>query len=81
MKNVKDIYKPPFTYDRLSGFIYDAEDNHVADKADGSSEHGAVRVRGWGRISYMENPEEIQDSIGEHIARALTEYWNKNEMV
>lgn len=77
MKNTKIIYKPPFTYDKQSGFIYDAEHNHVADKANGSSEYGVARVRGWGRISYMENPKEIQDSIGEHIAKALTEYWRK----
>lgn len=44
MKNVLNIYKPLFKYDKYSGFIYDANNNHVADKANGLSEHGAVRV-------------------------------------
>ncbi|MEN1480001.1 hypothetical protein, partial [Pseudomonas aeruginosa] len=30
--------------------------------------------RGWGRIVYMENPEELQDEFGAMLAEALTEY-------
>ncbi|WP_240465437.1 hypothetical protein [Pseudomonas aeruginosa] len=42
-------------------------DNHV----DGDQ---VLRVRGWGRIVYMENPEELQDEFGAMLAEALTEY-------
>ena len=32
------------------------------------------RVRGWGQISYMKNPEEIQDAIGGRISSILNTY-------
>lgn len=30
-------------------------------------------IRGWGRISYMEDPEEAQDEVAEYIADAINE--------
>lgn len=64
------IYKPPFRFE--SGYFFDADNNMVADK------HEDMRVRGWGRISYMPAPEELQDHIGMLIAKAMTEFWERN---
>ena len=52
--------------------MYDARNNPVADD---HSLDTMLRVRGWGRISYLPNPEELQDTVGALIAKALTEYW------
>lgn len=65
------LYKPPLRYD--FGYIWDSNNEMVAD--DG----GMARVRGWGRISYMNDGEALQDKVGELIAEALTEYWNKHK--
>ena len=65
------LYKPPFRCAR--GYIYDKENQMVADE----SGH-ILRVRGWGRIGYMENPEQLQDAVGEIIAEALTDYWERS---
>ena len=35
--------------------------------------------KGWGRIGYMPNPEELQDEIGAMIADALTIYYTENK--
>ena len=67
------ICKPPFEFKH--GYIFDAEGNTVADNP---MEGGVLRIRGWGRISYMEDPEHLQDEIGKIIAEALTEYWIKH---
>lgn len=64
------LYRPPFTSSH--GYIFDADSNMVADDA-GS----ACRVRGWGCIGGKENPEALQDAVGEHIAKALTQYWEQ----
>lgn len=71
------LYKAPFTYDNMGGYIWDAENEMVADTPEMTE---VVRVRGWGRIQYMKdvNPEELQDQVGEMIAEALTDYWNKH---
>lgn len=67
------LYKPPFKFD--FGYIWDADGQMVADQ--NLNEDGQIlRVRGWGRISYLENPEALQDEVGEVIALALSNYWN-----
>lgn len=67
------LYKPPFKFD--FGYIWDADGQMVADQK--LNEDGQIlRVRGWGRISYLENPEALQDEVGEVIALALSDYWN-----
>jgi hypothetical protein len=67
------IYKPPFRFQH--GYIFDAVNHMVVDDVlDGVK---AARVRGWGRISYMPDPEKLQDTVGAMIADALTEYWNR----
>ena len=69
------LYKPPFKFD--FGYIWDADGQMVADQK--LNEDGKIlRVRGWGRISYLENPEALQDEVGEIIAIALSDYWNRN---
>jgi len=71
-----ELYAAPFTYD--CGYIYDANRRMVAD------DHGldaTARVRGWGRISYLKDPEQLQDTVGQLIAEALTEFWNKANFV
>lgn len=73
------IYKPPFKYEH--GYIFDADHHMVAD--DGSiddtepsvSNAIACRIRGWGRIGYMPNPEKLQDEVGAMVADALTAYY------
>ncbi|HFE9263354.1 TPA: hypothetical protein ACGAVB_006981, partial [Pseudomonas aeruginosa] len=71
-KRALALYTPPFSYDSFGGYIWDAKQNMVADNhVDGDQ---VLRVRGWGRIVYMENPEELQDEFGAMLAEALTEY-------
>jgi hypothetical protein len=72
-KEAMSQFKAPFSYH--GGFIFDADSNMVSD--DSGGDHIA-RVRGWGRLGYLENGGEIQDKIGELIAEALTEYWNNH---
>lgn len=68
------LYKPPFKF--MYGYIHDGDGRVVADNNVGA-DNQVLRVRGWGRISYMENAEALQDEVGEVIAVALTEYWQK----
>lgn len=80
-KSVNDsleLYNPPFKYQY--GYIFDRDNNTVADMDSIDGEKRLVlRIRGWGRISYYKNAEALQDEIGEHIAKALTEYWVKEQ--
>ena len=74
------LYKPPFRFDKY-GYIWDADnnmvaDNHIEKEADGAT----LRVRGWGRISYMEDSAQLQDEAGRMIAQALTEYWERKHL-
>lgn len=77
MSDIRDsalaLYKPPFKFDR--GYIWDANNQMVADD---DGQDVALRIRGWGRISYLPNPEVLQDEVGRLIAEALTEYWTRN---
>lgn len=68
-----ELYKPPFRFHR--GYILDAESRMVYDN-EGMDTMG--RVRGWGRIQYLPNPEALQDKVGEMIAEAITDYWKKH---
>ena len=72
------LYRPPFKF--RMGYIHDAGGHMVADQ-DGFGEGSkvfdsiAARVRGWGRIGYMPDAEDLQDEVGAVIADALTAYW------
>jgi hypothetical protein len=65
------LYKPPFRFE--SGYIWDAGGQMVADQDFDPST--IARVRGWGRICSMPQPEALQDEVGKIIAEALTAFW------
>ncbi len=65
------LFTPPFKFN--APYIQDQEWRMVADKR-GEED---LRVRGWGRISYMPDAEALQDEVGAVIADALNEYWNR----
>lgn len=46
--------------------IHDSEGNHVCD------------IRGYGRLSYMENSDQLQDKIGDWVAEAINEKLTKD---
>jgi len=50
------LYRPPFRAARE--YIMDANGNLAADGAGVD-----LRVRGWGRIGYLRNPEMLQDEV------------------
>ncbi|MBG6287713.1 hypothetical protein I5I61_09680 [Pseudomonas nitroreducens] len=78
-KRALALYTPPFVYDKRGGYIWDMKQNMVADNhVDGDQ---VLRVRGWGRIVYMENPEELQDEFGAMLAEALTEYVDRHNAI
>jgi len=68
------LYKPPFRF--AYGFIWDAENMMVADH---EGQDVALRIRGWGRIGYKPNAEQLQDKVGELIAQAMTEFWEQRK--
>jgi hypothetical protein len=76
MEELKDIalnlYKPPFKLDH--GYIFDSHGEMVADQVDPIA---IARIRGWGRISYMGDAENLQDMVGKLIVEALNEKWCK----
>ncbi len=65
------LYEPPFRFE--CGYIFDANGQMVADQ--GGAEGYALRIRGWGRIGYMENAEALQDDVGQFIAGLLSMHW------
>ena len=67
-ERARKLYKPPFRHEH--GYIFDADHSMVADEC-----VHALCVRGWGRLSYMTEPERLQDAVGELIAEALTKFW------
>lgn len=67
------LYRPPFRFEH--GYVYDSNDQMVADAGKDGEPDQLLRVRGWGRISYMREPEALQDEVGKAIAEALTEFW------
>ncbi len=64
---------PVFEY--YSGYIFDGNGNMFLDNGEGEE----IRVRGWGRLGKLENGDQVQDAIGQHIANALNEYWEKHK--
>jgi hypothetical protein len=36
-----------------------------------------LRVRGWGRMSYLADPEALQDAAGDLVAEAMTKFWEE----
>lgn len=74
-----DLYTPPFRAEH--GYIRDANDQIVADDGAAGEMAGLIasRIRGWGRIQYMDNPkgraEKLQDEVSNIVADALNAYW------
>jgi hypothetical protein len=50
----------------VAGMIHDKEGNHVLD------------IRGWGRLQYHENGEELQDGIAAWIVKTLNEAYEQS---
>jgi hypothetical protein len=72
------LYKPPFKFDR--GYIFDADSNIASDDGDMTGNlNVAARVRGWGRIQSKPEAADLQDAVGELIAQALTEFWERHQ--
>jgi hypothetical protein len=46
--------------------------------ADQPAQDAVLRIRGWGRIQYLPDAEKLQDAVGELIARAMTEFWERS---
>jgi hypothetical protein len=53
------FFKPPFFYDAEGGFVFDQNNNMVAE------------VRAWGLLQYEAIPDKLQDGLGESIAEGL----------
>jgi len=70
-------YKPPFRM--RHGYIYDAEGNMVLDDHCDEAPDALLRIRGWGRLCREKDAEALQDAIGDLIAKALTEYWERHK--
>ena len=62
-KKLRKLYNPPFTYDPRDQAIRDAKHRRVLDP------------RGWGRIQYIDRTGDLQDAVGERVAKILTENW------
>jgi hypothetical protein len=69
-----NLYEPPFNYHCT--YIFDAKHRMVMN-VDELKESELI-LRGWGRIQYEHNPKELHDAVGQHVANALTEYWEKH---
>ena len=83
LDKILKLYVPPFSYQY--GYIYDGNGNVFADDP-AENLTNLVRVRGWGYLTGKgaqgidhDTAAEIQDEIGEMIAEALTEYWEKKK--
>jgi len=70
IKRVVELYTPPFHF--ICGYIQDRDHHTVADQQDGPD---TLRVRGWGRIGYMEDAGALQDAVGAELAKAVTNHW------
>jgi len=74
-KTAAELYYPPFRFER--GYIWDSKNNMLADE---NANDIVTRIRGWGRISYLDNAENLQDEVGYLIAELLTKHWPTNQV-
>lgn len=61
------LYKTPFRYDGIF-YIWDAQNEMVADFG---GKNDSFRVRGWGRMSYMDNAEELHDTAEAYLLKLV----------
>ena len=59
MKNIFEIIKSPFRYDKQKQMIFDSNNNLIID------------IRMGGLLSKYDDAEELQDSFGEMLAEML----------
>lgn len=64
-EKILQLFKLPLKYDAHGQMIFDSNNRMVAD------------VRAWGYLQYKPNPEELQDTLGEMIAKAFNEKYGK----
>ncbi len=55
----------PATFDEIGGYIFDANNQMMGE------------VRAWGKLQYFPNGEQLQDALGQFIADAINEKWEK----
>ena len=80
-KDAMRIYTPPFSFNRMGGYIFDKEGLMFADTGDHEEwKNSIARIRGWGLLQNIDDidPYKTQDMLGEIFAEALTEYWEKH---
>lgn len=65
----KHDIKFPIRYDKESGFFFDDKNNMIAE------------IRGWGRIQYLDNPEETQDANAQFIVTACNYHERMKEVI
>ena len=65
---INEVFKFPLKYDDYGQSILDKNNSKVLD------------IRGWGHIQYLdEEPEKIQDDIGEYICQLINEDVKQND--
>lgn len=82
-KEAMGLYVPPFHFEH--GYVFDSANHMVADDGELTGAMNvksaiAARIRGWGRIQYLKNPEQLQDEVGRMIADALNEYYARHDV-
>ncbi len=68
-EEIKKVIDFPVRYDNYGTSIFDESNNQILD------------IRGWGRLQYSDNAEELQDSIGKFVADAINKHAEKDEGV
>lgn len=75
-ERARKLFRPPFRFE--CGYVWDAAGEMVADNREDKEDAEALpalRVRGWGRIKYLPEPDKLHDETGRLIAEALTKGW------
>ena len=71
LSDALNVHTPPFRYDPEGFMVFDNANNLVVD------------VRGWGHIQHLKETEvealKLHDTVGELIAEALNEKWEKEK--
>lgn len=58
-------YTYPCHFDEMGGIILDFNNQMMAE------------VRGWGKLQYLPNGEELQDAMGYFIADSINKAWKE----
>jgi hypothetical protein len=73
----RKFFRPPFRFE--NGYIWDSNGEMVADDRIDQPEDASsvLRARGWGRMKYEPESEQLYDEVGTELAAALTRGWVK----